>query len=109
LAPEQKEIMIAVLGGSASIAGLLLVFCGFLFAQASMLPATITPTATIRKFKRFGRLGVAPFTLAILVTGTSFWWLLCQCNLVYLVTLWAFGLLLLATAIYGAVTILGFL
>jgi hypothetical protein len=35
---EPKDVIIAVLGASVAISGLLLVFCGFLFAQASSFP-----------------------------------------------------------------------
>lgn len=46
-----KDLVIAILGGSVALAGLLLVFSGFLFAQAESFPPEHTDDATINRYK----------------------------------------------------------
>ena len=101
---EQKEIILGVLGASVSIAGLLLVFCGFLFGQAAIFPPT-TPDAIIERFRRGGRIGIAPFLGSLAVATCSFTWLLFGQSWMYWVAVDGFALVLVATAVYGGVTI----
>ena len=97
-----------VLGASVSIAGLLLVFSGFLFTQAATLPATMSDEI-IDRFRRGGKLAMVPFLLSLLVAGASFWWLLHQTVWLYDQISYGFMLLLVVTAAYGALTILRYL
>ena len=106
--PEPKDVILAVLGASVSIAGLLLVFCGFLFSQAAIFPS-VTADATIQKFRRGGRFGVIPLLSALIVAGTSFAWLLSPNVCLYRAATIGFFVALAATAAYGVVTILYFL
>lgn len=106
--PEQKDVMSAILGASVSIAGLLLVFSGFLFAQAAVLPST-TSDRTINKFRTGGKVGMIPFLISLFVAGGSLTWLLQPIPCVYHVVSIGFFILLFATALYGAITILWFL
>ncbi len=54
LMDASKDIVTTILGASVGLAGLLLVFSGFLFAQAEAFPRATTDNATINKFKKAG-------------------------------------------------------
>jgi hypothetical protein len=103
---EKKDVMIAVLGASVALSGLLLVFCGFLFAQAAVLPSATTPDRIIEKFKRAARLGMIPFLSSLAVAGLSFAWMLTPNPYLFGFTEVAFCIILLGTGIYGAAAIL---
>jgi len=95
--------MLGVLGASVGLGGLLLVFCGFVFAQSASFPAATTDDKTIEKYKNAARLGLWPFLGATLESIAVVVWLLCPGSMLYFGILWFFILLLAATAAYGAV------
>ena|SRR6266436_3935659 len=100
--PDTKDVILAVLGASVGLAGLLLVFSGFVFSQAATFPST-TSDETIEKFEKAGRAGVWPFLLALAIALISFGWLLCQSRFLYILTVGGFIVLILATGFYGAI------
>jgi hypothetical protein len=102
---EPKDIVIAALGASAAIAGLILIFSGFLFAQAATFPAT-TADEVIKKFQWCGRLGTLPFLSCMAVTAVSFRWLLNPSPLGFDLSIYLFYITLALTTIYGTATIL---
>jgi hypothetical protein len=106
--PEHKDVISAVLGASVSIAGLLLVFCAFLFSQAAGFPAT-TPDTIINKFRRGAKIGIIPFIGALLVAGLSLAWFANPVPWTYGAATWLFAAVLVLTALYGALTILYYL
>jgi hypothetical protein len=69
-----KDIAIAVMGGSASIASILLVFVGFVFTKAEDLPAQ-TDDAIINRYRRSAKLGLIPLVEQVLVILASYLWL----------------------------------
>jgi hypothetical protein len=97
-----KDVMLAVLGASVGLAGLLLVFSGFVLSQASSFPST-TDDDVIERFEKAGRFGVWPFLLAIVIALLSVTWFIAPCHGIYLSALIGFVALLVATGIYGAV------
>src|SRR6266478_6071013 len=105
--PEKKDIVLGILGASVALAGLLLIFCGFLFGRADSLPSSAKDT-TIASYRRAGRVGIFPFLATLAVAGISLAWLLCPVDWVYWTTVWTFFAVLVGTAVYGAVTIWGF-
>jgi fructose-specific phosphotransferase system IIC component len=66
--------MLGVLGASSALAGLLLVFGGFLFAQASSFPSDTDDKITA-KFEKVGRLSVWPFLAFLIVCVLCTVWL----------------------------------
>ena len=108
MVPEPKEVILAVLGASVAIAGLLLVFTGFLFTQASSFAPT-TPDAITEKFRKGVRLGIIPFLAALADSVASFVWLLWPGTILYQTATIGFIVVLVGTATYGAVTIFYFL
>jgi len=55
-----KDVMLGILGASGAFAGLLLVFSGFIFAQAASFPST-TPNSVIGKYTRAAKIAIVPF------------------------------------------------
>jgi hypothetical protein len=107
--PTSKDIVLAVLGGSVSLAGLLLIFSGFLFAQADGFDSDRTSDKTINHYRNAGRFGAIPFLLCMVLAAVSLWWLHSP-SLVLLGVSWIGFLILLAiTALYGGYTILRYL
>jgi hypothetical protein len=106
--PKESEIILAVLGGSVSIAGLLLIFTGFLFSQAAGFPPS-TPDTTIEKFRNAARVGVLPFAAAMLVAIISFTWVVTGSPTAYTFSVVGFFILLSLALLYGAGTMLLYL
>ena len=107
--PTSKDIVLAVLSGSVSLAGLLLVFSGFLFTQAEGFDSDQTPDATINRYKKAARFGAIPFTLCIILAGISVLWLLYQAPILFSLSWIGFLALLVLTAVYGVFTVLKYL
>jgi hypothetical protein len=103
--PELKDVVIATLGASAAIAGIILIFSGFLFAQAATFPVE-TSDKLLEKFRLCGKLGALPFVSCMAVTGISFWWMLSPGACAYWLNIWMFGITLVITTGYGVATIL---
>jgi hypothetical protein len=70
----QKDIAIAVIGGAASIAAILLVFVGFLLGKAEALPEN-TPDDVIARYRRTAKLGIVPLLACVLVLLDAYAWL----------------------------------
>lgn len=92
--------MDTLLGAGVSLGGLLLIFSGFVFAQAATMPAT-TSDRILDRYKRFARLGLVPFSAALLMAG------LAECALIWnkvaleTTVVIVFFLLLATTIAYG--------
>jgi hypothetical protein len=97
--------MLGVLGASVGLGGLLLVFCGLVFAQAASFPPATTDDVKIEKYKNAGRLGLWPFLGAILNALAVVAWFFCPGSRLYFISLGLFVFLLAVTAAYGAVVI----
>jgi hypothetical protein len=100
-----KEVIIAILGASVALAGLLLVFCGFLFTQAASFPRETTPDDVIDRYRRAGKSGLIPFLISLALAGTSLAWLLCPAPWLFSVCWIGFSCLLVLTAIYGTTVV----
>ncbi len=99
-----KDVMIAILGACATLAGLLLVFAGFVFTEANAFPPEIDNKYS-RKFKKAGSFGIWPFLVAIVDSLLAFGWLVYPCKCLYFASLLLFLILLLFTGGYGAVVL----
>jgi hypothetical protein len=104
-----KDVMIALLGASVALAGLLLVVSGFVFAQANSFPSETTDDAMLEKMETAAKLGLFPFVLALIDAALCLVWLMHNSACTYLISEYGFFLLLLMTAAYGAVLLLRFL
>lgn len=98
-----KDVMVGILGASVGLAGLLLVFCGFVFGQAAGFPPETTDDATIARYKRAGTRGLCPFVVALGDSWLVVLWFLFPTNAcIYFAAIGVFLVLLTATAAYGA-------
>jgi hypothetical protein len=97
---EQKDVVIAVLGSSVAMAGLILVFGGFIFAQAASFPSS-TDDVIISKYTRAGRLAIYPFWGFLVTTALSVVWMLYQNQCLYVACVALFLALVVATGVYG--------
>src|SRR5271157_1198902 len=100
--PDPKDVILGVLGASVGLAGLLLVFSGFVLSQAAGFPNT-TPDTITKKFEKAAKVGVWPFLLALAVSGVSLFWLLRPSPGAYCATILGFIALLIGTGLYGAI------
>jgi hypothetical protein len=106
---SSKDIVLAVLGGSVSLAGLLLIFSGFLFSQASSFPPASTDDEMIDRYRNAGRFGVLPFLMCLALAGVAVWWLRSPSETLLFICWIGFIALLAVTAAYGSYTILRYL
>jgi hypothetical protein len=104
-----KDVMLALLGASVGLAGLLLVVAGFVFAQAGSFPPETTDDETIERYERAGKVGLIPFGLSLVEAGLCLTWLLRSSSSLYTVGVVGFFLLLVLTALYGFVLLLRYL
>lgn len=107
--PDAKDVMIAIMGAAVALAGLLLVFAGFVFSQASTFPPENTDDETITRYENAGKMGLLPFVLALADAAVCLCWLLWRIPCLFPTAAWGFFLLLLLTAGYGAVLLLRYL
>jgi hypothetical protein len=98
--PEAKDVIIGIFGASGALAGLLLIFSGFLFGEAASLPRT-TDDAILDKLKRSARIAIAPFCGFLVTTLLSIIWMIHPNPSVYWINTVLFLMLVTATGIYG--------
>lgn len=84
-----KDIALAVMSGSASIASILLVFIGFVIARAEALPST-TDDAIVKKHTLPAKIGLIPLIEQVIVLGASYLWLYYPASNPLFLT-WSFG------------------
>ncbi|GGG66032.1 hypothetical protein [Edaphobacter dinghuensis] len=104
-----KDVMLALLGASVGLAGLLLVVAGFVFAQAGSFPPETTDDETIERYELAGKIGLVPFGLSLAEAGLCLIWLLQPSPSVYTTAVTWFFVLLVLTALYGFVLLLRYL
>jgi hypothetical protein len=103
--PEQKDIVSAVIGASSSLAGLLLVFCGFLFAQASSFPPATTDDAVIEKYRNTARAGLWPFLISLAIAAIGAAWMLWPSKWSFAISVGMFFVLLGWTGVYAMIAV----
>ena len=86
-----KDIAIAVIGGAAAIAAVLLVFVAFVVTRADSLPSE-TPDRVIRKYTTIAKWGFIPLLAQVLTAFTAYWWLF-HMDSGTLLVLWKYGFL----------------
>ena len=84
-----KEIALAALGGAAAIAGLLLVFVGFIIVKVEALPGE-TSDSVLRKYAIVAKLGMLPLLVLTTVILAAYGWLFYPTNSI-LFFIWSAG------------------
>lgn len=74
-----KEIALAALGGAAGIAGLLLVFVGFIIVKVEALPGE-TSDRVLGKYELTAKLGMVPLLVLTIVILAAYGWLFYPTN-----------------------------
>jgi hypothetical protein len=99
-ASDLEPLIAGILGGAVSLAGLLLVFSGFLFARAASFSVNVD-NAIPDRFKLAGKIALLPFAMALVLTISSMlYWLYPSQNVAYAIMA-GFAVLLLVAGAYG--------
>jgi hypothetical protein len=107
--PSHKDVVIAIIGATAALAGLVLVFVGVLVTAFQTLLGH-APEATLNRFKRASWLGVIVFCEALSGVAASAAWLIAgggRCLYFAVLVLFFVQLVaLLAVALYSTLRVL---
>lgn len=106
--PLPKDIILAILSGSVSLAALLLVFVGLLLAQAASFTSD-TADSVIQKYAQAGKLGSIPVFMCLTVAILTVYWLRYPNECLFVICFWSFIGLLIVSIIYAAVAIFYYL
>ncbi len=98
--PDIKDAITAIIGASVSLGGLLLIFSGYLYAQAAIMPVK-TPNTVLNRYRNAARVGLFPFTLSLALAGFSIYYWFAPCVVVAHIILFAFAALIVGTIVYG--------
>jgi hypothetical protein len=101
---EPKEIILGILGASVSLAGLLLVFMGFVYSHSENFESSVRKD----KYRNVSKFGLLPFIETLVCAWLCICWLTGD-QRVYWWALQAFRGGILMTAAYGVVTLLWYL
>jgi hypothetical protein len=105
---NSKDAIVAILGAAVSLAGLLLIFSGFLISQAASLDPSRTPDQTLKSYSSAAKIGLIPFVGCLIVAAISLTWMLNESPALYASALVGFYALLVGSAGYGIYTICRF-
>jgi hypothetical protein len=101
----ERETITAVLGSSVGLAGILLVFIGFVYSRVE----TFEQSDRVRKYRLVARLGALPFLLALISAWMCLKWLDAPSADLYVNAILAFQACLILTGIYGIVALVFYL
>lgn len=102
---EKKDIVIAVFGAAVGLAGILLVFVGFVYSRSE----TFDLEATRTKYARVAKVGIVPFLLSLASAALCLRWMLYQSATSYNLALCSFYWCMGLTALYGIVAFIFYL
>ncbi len=87
---SERDISIAVLGASAALAAVLLVFVALLFARADSIPSEV-PDSVGKRYRTAAMWGLLPVVVCAIVMLASYEWLFCpRLGTLRLVWRWGF-------------------
>lgn len=102
---EQKDVITAVFGAAMGLAGILLVFVGFVYSRAE----TFDTESKRKKYGQVAKVGVIPFLLSLAAAAISLWWMLHPSSGAYMWALGSFSACMGLTALYGVVAFIFYL
>jgi hypothetical protein len=102
---EKKDLVIALFGAAVGLAGILLVFVGFIYAHAE----TMELGDDRKKYKRVAKFGMGPFFFSLCSAFVCIQWLLCPSEALAKWSLYTFYLGMGSTALYGLTAFLFYL
>jgi hypothetical protein len=101
----EKDTILAVFGAAVGLAGIVLVFVGFISAHGEGFQNNDRK----RVFKRVAKVGLIPFTIALVAAFFSLCWLETATPTSYHLALLSFKLSLVSTLLYGIIAVFFFL
>jgi hypothetical protein len=102
---EKKDIVLAVFGAAVGLAGILLVFVGFVYGHAE----TITLAIPREKHKLVAKMGIVPFLLSLLCATFCLRWMSYPSDIAFGSLSYSFYSCMGLTALYGIVAFLFYL
>src|SRR6267143_1797334 len=105
---SSPEFVSVVFNGALALAGILLVFMGFIYSQAESFPAG-TDRRISQRYKVVAKLGLIPFALAIVLAGVTFSGLIALPDSVRHTAIILFWIELGLLLVYGCVSVLFYL
>src|SRR6266853_4852433 len=100
-----KDTVIAYLGASVALAGLLLVFSGYVYSHSE----SFNVAARKKKYQWIAKAGLIPFAIALLAAWISVNWLENQFPERYHLALILFKMSLISTLLYGIISMIFYL
>jgi hypothetical protein len=94
-----------VFGASVGLAGILLIFVGFIFSHAE----SFQNIKRQRAFQRIAKIGLIPFAICLVAAWLSLGWLQEQNASIYFFALLSFKVSLCTTLLYGVISVVFFL
>ena len=101
----EKDIIVAILGAGAGLAGVLLVFVGFIYSHSE----TFSTARVKTKFQLVAKLGLIPFAVSLFSSWMCLRWLETPAALSYSWAVSFFRLGLILTCAYGIVALVFYL
>ncbi len=94
---EAKDVVIAILGSAAGLAGFVLVFLGIVISSYQAYPGEV-PAAVVRPYRIAGTALLAAFALGLVTVALSLLWLMNGTSpTIYVWTVSLFAVLLIAS------------
>jgi uncharacterized membrane protein YfcA len=101
----EKDTILAIFGASVGLAGVLLVFVGFIFSHAE----SFQNVGRKKSFQRIAKAGLVPFAISLFAAWLGLGWLQFQDPTVYYLALLSFKFAIATTLLYGVISVVFFL
>jgi len=101
----EKDTIIAALGSAIGLAGILLVFIGFVYSHGE----SFSNVSTTRKYQRVAKAGLAPFSISLASAWFCLRWLQWCGPTDYFLALSLFKVALTLILAYGIISVLAYL
>jgi len=98
----QETVVSSILGASGGLAGILLVFVGFIYTRAEGFEVA----SRVRKYQAVGKVGLIPFAMALVCSWLCLQWFLSPDPMMYMWAVYSFQACLVLTGLYGIVALL---
>lgn len=101
----EKDTIIAALGSVIGLAGLLLIFIGFVYTRGE----AFGNVATARRYQRVAKTGLVPFAISLISAWFCLRWLQWGGSADYFLAILLFKGALILTLAYGIISVLTYL
>jgi hypothetical protein len=98
----RETVISSILGASVGLAGILLVFVGFIYTRSEGFQVT----SRAKKYQMVAKTGLMPFTVAIVCAWICLKWFATPTPSLYNWAVWSFQSCLILTGLYGIIALL---